>query len=493
MLLIKNCEILQAAPNNQFELTKGDIAISDGNILYVGHVPESFKSERIINAEGKLAIPGLINAHTHSYANLLKGLVENLPLEPWMYYAFLAGIMDEEDVYASTMLGCLEMIKTGATACIDHIAYNREGLDSALNAYVESGMRVAMAPMVSDLPYYKTLPIDEHEIPIEIFHEMNQSKVKSAAEIIELCREVIENWHFKNEGLITIMLGPSGPQRCSQELLIDLVKLARQYNLGIHTHFVETKIQSITALKRYNLTMGEYLDQLDVIDDRWSLAHSVWVSDKEIELLASKGPTVVHNPASNLSLGSGISPINKFKKSGVPLALGTDGCNCGGNQSMFGSMSLAAMLSKVTTPNHEEWQNSTDILMMATRGGARALRMEDQLGSIESGKKADLVLLDLDSSYLTPRVNLVNQLVYSETGQSVDTVIIQGKVIMEGKVVQTFNEKKVLDLVQKRFENLKEKIEMTLSRSKKQMAFIDEIYKREATREIDFHRSVYWS
>ncbi|WP_338833218.1 Melamine deaminase [Moorella humiferrea] len=492
MLLIKDCDILQYNAEGRWEVISGDIAVKDGEIFAVGATPEDFTAREIIDGRGKIALPGFINAHTHSYANLIKAYGENHPLETWMYYAFLAGSMEPEDIYLSTLLGCIEMIKSGVTSCIDHLASGLEGLEAALKAYQEAGIRAVMAPMVSDKYYYQTLPVKGEDLPAEIKSEFEKTKPKSAAFLIELTETLIKKWHQKDEGLIGVMPGPSGPQRCSEELLIGLAELARKYDLGLHTHFVETKLQAITAFNRYGCTMAQYLDRLGILDDRWSLVHSVWLTDEDIRLLGTRGVSVVHNPASNLTLGSGISPINKMANNGINISLGTDGSNCGGNLTIFRSMALAAMLSKITTPVHEDWRWSSEVLTMATVGGARAMRMGEKLGTIETGKKADIILLDARTSFLTPRIDLVNQLVYSETGESVDTVIVQGKVIMRNRKITTFNEEEILARAQERFAFIQEKLQRLIGAAEKQIRFVDGVYKGEINKELGFHRTAAW-
>jgi cytosine/adenosine deaminase-related metal-dependent hydrolase len=492
MLLIKDCEILNCNDNNSWTTVKGDIVVENGQILHVGDVPGNPTAQKIIDGRGKVAMPGLINAHTHSYANILRAKGENYPLEMWMYYAFLAGLLDEEDVYISAMLGNIEMIRSGVTSCIDHLSCDRDGLEAALKAYVNSGMRVTMSPMVSDKVYHETIPVDDGDIPEEIVREMIRKEPKTADYLMDLCIELIEKWHNSNNGRISIFPGPSGPQRCSEKLLVGLAGIAGKYDLGIHTHLVETKVQAITAHRFYGCTMAEYLDNLGILNNRWSMAHSVWVSDSDIELLADRGVKVSHNPASNLTIGSGISPVNKFVDAGVKVALGTDGSNCSGSQNMFRIMSLAAMLTKITTPDFEDWRKAGEILAMATKGGAQALLMEAELGALEPGRKADIVLLDSDSPSLAPRIDLIYQLVYAETGSAVDTVIIDGDVVMEGRQIKTFNEEEILKEAHERFSRFEEKMLPAVSEFQRYMPYIERIYRREIGSSVGFHRTGAW-
>jgi cytosine/adenosine deaminase-related metal-dependent hydrolase len=493
VLLIKNCEILQYQSGKGWDVAKGDIAIRNDEIVGLGSVPDK-AARQVINGTGKIALPGLVNAHYHSYANLIRTYGENQPLETWMYYAFLAGVMDPEDVYISAMLGCIEMIKSGITTVLDHLNFSTgsEGLEAALRAYEVAGMRAVMSPMVSDKFYYKTLPVKDGDLPPQMIREFEAIKPKSAAYIVTACENLIQKWHGKQNGLLGILLGPSGPQRCSDELLIALNRLATKYGLGLHSHLVETKNQAVTAYDNYGCSMVEYMERLGLLNSRWSFAHSVWVSDEDIRLMGRNRVSVVHNPASNLSIGSGIAPINKLRKSGVNVALGTDGSNSGGNLSLFRSMALAAMLAKITTPNHEDWPRSGEVLAMATNGGAKALQMEDRIGTLAVGKKADVILLDGRTSLLVPRMNLPHQLVYSETGQSVDTSIIGGKVVMENRKITTFNEAEILFNAQERYEQLTRKLRPAILQAERQIPYIEKVYRREIRRPLPFHRSAAW-
>lgn len=493
MLLIKNCEIFYFKSENEYELKLGDIAIEDGKIKYLGNVPEDFVAKEIIDAKGKLAIPGLINAHTHSYANFFKGMGQNIPLEVWMYYAYLAGLLGPEDIYVSTMLGCIDMIKSGVTTCLDHLAVSLDGIYSALNAYIDAGMGVVMSPMVTDKEYFDTLPVKKDALPDEILNVISKSKSKTATEVAEFCEEVIRKWHGKNDGMIRVMPGPSGPQRCTDELLLNFKDLADKYDLGIHTHLLETKIQAITAYDFYGRSMVEHLNSLGVLNDRWSMAHSVWLSDNDIKLLSEYGASVVHNPVSNLTLGSGISPVNELYKNSVNIGLGADGSNCGGNQNIFVAMNQAAIISKITTPKYEDWQSDISVFGMATKNGAKAIRLEEEIGTIEVGKRADIVLIDTKTLYLTPRVDIINQLVYNDKGQSVDTVIIKGNVIMQNKEIKTINEKEILEKAQDRYELLVDKIKASIDGAKEQMLYIEKLYKQEIFNDLGFQRTGDWN
>jgi 5-methylthioadenosine/S-adenosylhomocysteine deaminase len=491
-MLIKNCEIFNCSHGGKWKLARGDIEIRDGRITNVGAGLSENGHDRVIDGGNKIAIPGLVNAHTHSYGNLVKTLGENHPLESWVYYAFLAGSFSEEDLYLSAMLGAIEMIRSGVTTCLDQMASNQAGIEAAIRAYAEVGMRAVIAPMLSDKPYYQTLPIEEGDLPEKVLEGMRQRATTTVPAALQLCETLINRWHGWEDNLISIHLGPSGPQRCSDELLVALHQLAERYDVHLHTHLLESKLQMITGWSLYKQSMVDHLQKLGILSSRWAMAHAVWLSDEEIDLLSSHDVSIIHNPESNLTLGNGICPLNTFRKAGVNIALGTDGSNCGGNQNLFRAMAVAAMLSKVTSPDYEQWPTAGEVLSMATAGGARALGLGDITGALEPGKKADLVLIDLESPYLTPRVDLVNQLVYSETGQSVDTVVIQGQIVMEAKRIKSFDEQEILARVNDRFPSFKARLQQQIEQAQQEIPLINSIYRREVVKAAGIHRTAHW-
>lgn len=432
------------------ELPRGHLVIENGKIrdIFAGNLEGDLgRFDRVIDAAGKVVLPGLINGHTHAYANLVKATLENLRLEPWMLYIANEGrSMGPEDVYYNTLLGCVEMLKTGTTACVDHLAQGKEGLEAALKAYADAGMRAAVAPMISDRAYYQTLPLSEEEVP----PEMRQPAPATAGELVRMTEELFKEWHGRY-GRLQVMFGPSGPQRCSDELLRECARLAAMYGTGWHSHVLETRVQKVTAQKFYGGSMIRHLDRLGCLSSRTSLVHGVWLDEEEIELVARRQALVVHNPASNLTLGSGIAPLSLYRKYGVRVALGTDGANCGGNLNMLESMKLAALLPRVVVPDQAEWPTAADVLFMATRNGAAVLQEEARLGSLEPGKEADLVIFDPNRSpALLPLQNPVRQLVYGETGQGVETVLVAGRVVVDQGRVTTIDEEHLRNEVEVR-------------------------------------------
>ena len=418
---------------------RGDILVRGGRIAAI-HLDGSAPSDpgvRVLDATDKLVMPGLINAHTHSYANLYKTPAANAPVEVWIPYpARRRSRMSEQAVYTSVLLGCIELLLSGTTTVLDHFAPAPHGLEPAARAYLDAGIRTVIAPQVSDRVFSDTLPGQEGASHDQLRALLPEDPPPSVETLVAACRDFTETWDGR-KGRLHVMMGPSAPHRCSDDLLHGLRDIAEDFQLGIHTHLLETKVQTLTSRELYGGSTVNYLDQMKLVSPRTSFAHAIWLSDHEIQLLAERGASIIHNPYSNLLLGSGIAPILKMRQVGVNVALGTDGPNCSGNQNLFQSMKLAASLPRVLEPDYRLWLQPATVFDMATRGGARALLMDQEIGSLEVGYRADLVLLNLNSPSLVPLEDVISQLVLFEDGRSVDTVLVEGRVVVQDGHVTT--------------------------------------------------------
>jgi cytosine/adenosine deaminase-related metal-dependent hydrolase len=443
--LIENVTI--ATMNAEKKIIKEGYMIFDENIIHEvgeGNYAGERNGVNVLDGKDRIMIPGLINAHTHSYANIVKGTTENVPLEIWMLYIMAEGkYMSRGDHEVSAALGGIEMLKSGTTTFLDHLAQDLEGLRVVANQYKKIGIRSVLTPMFGDRPYALSLPeeIDLGEMGGKP-HGPSSSSAGNWKQLIEMVEDVVKNLLQPEKG-ISVAVGPSGAQRCSDELLIASMDLANKYNLPWHTHLLETKAQEVTAHRQFGKSMVAHLDHLGILNEKVSFAHGVWVSPEEIELIRARGASIVHNPASNLTLGSGILPMIPLKESGVNLALGTDGPNCSGFQSMFESMKLAAILSNTHTFDYTKWITAAEVLDMATRGSARAIGMSDKIGSIEPGKKADFVLLNSKVTNFVPLNNLVWQLVYGRADSAIDSVFVNGNKLVENGKVTSIDEESV--------------------------------------------------
>ena len=462
------CEILY----NTDIFIKNDKIESIGKNININN--EKNPSIKVIDLKGKMVIPGLINSHSHSYANLVKGMGDLLPLEPWMYFAMLVGKFTFDEIRIASLLQVIECLKHGCTSFVDHLGLEYEALDIAMATFANTGIRANVAPMISDKSIDQGLPFEDEDRS----YFTSNKRPKPYTEILAECEKLINKWNGYG-GVLGVLMGPSGPQRCSDELLCSSMELAKKYNIGFHTHLLETRIQAKTGNLFYGRSMVEHLEKIKILSPRVSFAHGVWLTDKEISLIAKHGATIVHNPISNLTLGSGVAPIMKYKEKGVNIALGTDGSNCGGSQSLFISMHLAAVLPRVSTPLFEKWPTALEALQMATLGGSRVLLAEDKIGSITPGKTADIEAINLNQTTYQPLHDPIQQMVYGEKGQGVDMVMVNGKILLENKNLTTIDEGTVINEARKIAKFIRSKKTSWMESTKKQYNIVEQLYRKQ--------------
>lgn len=427
-------------------LDSDQTVIHDGEIWIDGDVivaaggqgtftpPESAKVTRVDGAR-RVAMPGLVNGHVHSYGALLKGSVDAVPLDVFMINAIAgAGNRSPRDAYISAMLGAIEMISTGTTGCLDHCshrpAHTPEVLDAICQAYADVGMRAAVAPMFSDLPFVETLPFEDDMPDAQKLGFLPSDPIPNDA-YFEMVRDAISRW--RDDPYVTIMLGADSPQRCSDALLRRAGAFCADHGVGNHTHLLEARTQWAMSKDRDPRGFVAYLAECGLAGPLSSFAHFIWFSDEDLEHLVAAGTTVVHNPSSNLILGSGIQPLLKLAEAGVPVAFGSDGLNAG-NAVMFEKTRLAALLHRVTETDSTRWLTAGPLLRMNAVNGARMLGADGQRGMLAAGQAADIVLLDQNALTMIPMGEPQTQLVHYETGASVADVYVAGEqVIAAGK------------------------------------------------------------
>ena len=424
----------------------GDILIEDGRIAAVGRVAGDAiaPGTRAMDGRQRLVLPGLVNAHTHSPLNLTKGTGERLshPAFMWMNQADTAHRTPRE-IYVSAMLGCIEMLLTGTTAVIDNFpeqVFGLEDVEAVVAAYRDAGMRAVVALRIFDGEYGDIYPADG-KAPADLANDLRRLsplRPRPVDELRDLCAEAIRRWNGL-DGRLGIFPAPSNPSRCSDGLLRMCQDLAERHDVGVHMHLLETRVQVEIAQRQYGCTMVQHLERLGLLTHRLSCAHTIWIDGEDIARLADRRAVVVHNPESNMKIGSGVAPIPAMVARGVPVALGTDGGSTNDNQILQNAMHLAAILHRPGEPRRDHWITARDVLRMATQGGARAMLQEGAIGSIEVGKRADLVLYDLTAPWWTPLNDPIQQLVYAENGGSVDTVLVDGRPVVEGRRITAFN------------------------------------------------------
>jgi 5-methylthioadenosine/S-adenosylhomocysteine deaminase len=390
----------------------------------------------VVAAEGYWLIPGLVDGHAHGYAALLRGTQNSLPLELWAFYTVLYGrAFDPAALRAAILLGAAERIRAGITGWIDHSPMMHLG-EAALAAHEASGLRVGYAPFLHDVADHALL---EMAVPAPVAHLAGgappldpQHYAAQFAALVETARS--------GSGRVSVLLGPNAPQRCSPAAWGLWQSLRERHAVPVHTHLMETRAQAEIGARGWPGGLVVEMEREGLLGEWLSVAHGVWLTPAERDLLAAHRVTVVHNPASNLMLGSGIMPLLEAQQAGLRVALGTDSANTGGRHDLFEAMRLALMLPRVSEPDHTRWPHGRDVLDMATRNGAAVLGLENRAGRIAAGQLADLVLVRCRSASTLALERGVNALVQHGGPETVDSVMVDGRWVMRGQVLLAFDE-----------------------------------------------------
>ena len=429
-ILIKNALILN--PNN-FEEKKQSLLIKNDLISEISDEIDESNADKIIDADGKILLPGFINTHTHLSMTLFRGLADDLSLDSWLndHIWPMEANLNGDYCYIGALLGAVELIKSGTTTFSDMYFY----MEDVARAVDEAGIRAVLS--------YGMIDFGDAE--------------KREAELKENL-DLFKNCNGMADGRIKVFLGPHSPYTASEELLIKTRQLADEYNMGIHIHVSETQkeIEDVSAEK--GLRPFEYLDKIGFLGPDVVAAHSVWLSDEEIEIIRKNNVKVSHNPCSNMKLASGIAPVSKLIENDICVSIGTDGASSNNNLDLIEELKTASLLQKVSTldPNV---LNSHEALAMGTVKGAEALGLDDEIGSIEVGKKADIILIDTESANMVPDSStLTSNVIYSANGSNVDTTICNGKILMENKELTVLDEQEIYDKAREAIKSLKEAI-----------------------------------
>lgn len=419
-ILIKDAYILTM--NERGDLLKNaDILIEDDIIRHVGNIPGGIKADKIINASRKIVMPGLVNCHTHMAMSLFRNYADDLPLMEWLSQKIwpIEDKLTGEDVYWGTMLSIIESIKSGVT-CFSDMYFN---MDDTARASLESGIRARLAcGMAGSDPEDNTR--------------------------FDLTKRFFNDWNNKGEGRITVMAGPHAPYTCSPGFLKRVAQLAKEMGIGIHIHLSESEKETKDNYDQFGKSPIKHVCDLGIFDVPVTAAHCVHLSQEDMDILAEKNVSVIYNPGSNLKLGNGFTPILDLIKRGVNVALGTDGASSNNNVNMFEEINLAAIVNKGVKKDPTVIPAIT-ALKMATINGAKALGLDRETGSLEEGKKADMIIIDLNKPHLHPIHDIVSSIVYSAQASDVETVIVNGKIIMENYDIKTIDVEKVYENIEK--------------------------------------------
>lgn len=423
-------------------LVRADLLVEADRIAAVEPSLPPRAEVEVVDATGLVVIPGLVNAHTHGHNLLLRGLAGRWTLEDLLNHGpALNARRTPDDHYVSAALSAVEMLRSGCTTAYELFttvpAPTVEDLEAVARAYTDVGLRAVVAGAVADLLFWETVPGLMELLPKALRRRLEEIRVAPAAALLRLGEETIRRLDGAAAGRIRAALAPTIPTQCSDEFLAGCARLAHQHGVGIHTHLSESKVQVVAARRRWGRTAVERLAELGLLGPRFVGAHGVWLTGDDMRRLADAGAVVSHNPASNLRLGSGIAAVREMLDCGLTVALGTDGSMSSDNQNLFEALRLAALVGNVRFPyDPSRWLSAAEVWRMATEGGARAVGLEGRLGALEPGRQADLVLLRADSTALRPMSDVLGSLVYVETGASVDTVVVGGRVVLRaGRVL----------------------------------------------------------
>ncbi len=421
-ILIKNADVISGGEC----LNNHNIGIKDGIIEFVNTTVESannFRADKIIEGSNKIVMPGLINAHTHSPMTILRNYADDLALEEWLFKNILPteALLKPEDIYWGAMLGIAEMIKSGTTCFADMYMH----MDEVARAVTESGIRANLSrgPLVLNFRGRQGIFVDS-----------------------ESCTDYFKQWNNSANGRIKVCVEIHSVYLYDEKSLRVAAELAMQLGAGIHIHISETSTEKENSSKMYGMNPVEACLEFGIFDSPTLAAHCVHLSDNDIRILKDKNVNVVHNPTSNLKLGSGIARVPEMLAQGLNVCLGTDGASSNNNLNMFEEMNLAALIHKGINMN-PKFIKAQDAIKMATINGAKALGFEGEIGLIKAGMRADLIIIDTDKPHLCPVNNLESAVVYSAQASDVDTVIIDGKIVMEGRELKTIDEEQVMHKV----------------------------------------------
>ena len=413
-ILIKNCNLISISDKREKYEPDMDVYISNGKIAKIGKNIENTTNAKVIDTKGKICMPGLINTHTHISMSIFRETLDGYTLQDWLNDKIwpMEDKLTPEDIYYASLLSCIEMITTGTTMANDQYCMAEETIKAAN----ELGMRLEVTRTVNDV------------------QEMQRQRIEELEKLIKEYNNKYEN--------ITLNIGIHGLYTTGEDTVKELIEMAKKYDMNVHMHFCENAQETLDIKKAYNV-----VSPVDVLKKHFTethniLAHVVKVTSKEIDELSKLKVNVSHCPISNLRLGCGIAKVKEMLDKGINVSLGTDGQGSGSNLDMFETMKFTGLLQKGVNENPKNLE-SYEILKMATINGAKALRLDDKIGSIEEGKQADLIILDLNTETCIPNGNIFSSIVYNAKGHNVCHTIINGKLVMENRKIEGIDKEKV--------------------------------------------------
>ncbi|MGM0922305.1 MAG: 5'-deoxyadenosine deaminase [Bacillota bacterium] len=422
-LLIKNAQIISM--NEQNDIFTGDIFIKDDLIAAIGPNLQN-PAEKVIDAASRTIIPGFVQTHIHLCQTLFRGRGDDLELLDWLKKRIwpLEASHDEESVYYSAMLGIGELIQSGTTTIVDMETVHHT--DFAFQAIAAGGIRALSGKVMMDKGF---------DVPAGL-REKTESSIQESVDLLA-------KWNLYDNGRIRYAFSPRFVISCTEQLLKEVRELSIEHDVKVHTHASENQAEIKVVLEETGMRNIVYLDHLGLANERLILAHCVWLDENEKRIIKERGIHVSHCPGSNLKLASGVADTKGLLDMNVSLSLGADGAPCNNNLDMFNEMRLAALLQK---PIHgPAAMDAKTVFQMATIGGAKAVGLENEIGSLEIGKKADMVILNLNQFHTYPsEADPISRIVYSAGRGDVETTIINGKIVMENGIMKTMNKEVIL-------------------------------------------------
>jgi 5-methylthioadenosine/S-adenosylhomocysteine deaminase len=418
-----------------------DILVRGSEIVAVGSGLEAPGIE-VLDARNRLIVPGLINAHYHSHDTLCRGLFEELPLEFWLLYTLPLGAnRSNEELRARTLVGALESIRCGITCVQDMLGLvplDDESTDVVLKAYADIGLRVVYSPMVWDVPPVSMVH-NRAWLPADV-QDMLGSVGRNVQDQIDYLSHQFDK--HPAAGTLHWAVAPFAPQRCTPKMLQACAELSHKHDLPVYTHVYETRGQRLIARERFADHEGSlitYMQRNGLLGSRLNIVHSVWIGRKEMDRMAAADAGIILNHLSNLKLKSGIAPILDIREAGVRIGLGCDNCSGSDVQNIFQAMKTFCLIAAVSDPEPGP-ALAHEALRHATLGNARSAGLQGKIGAIKLGHKADMVFIDLNDTAYLPYNSAARQLVYTETGRGIDSVMIDGRMVMSDRRVTTIDE-----------------------------------------------------
>jgi cytosine/adenosine deaminase-related metal-dependent hydrolase len=418
-------------------LGRGSVMVEDGRIAGIGDSSTLRKNHRVeetISAKGMAVIPGLVDTHIHLAQGLLRGCADDLSLVDWLRERVwpLQGAFTAEDGRVSAELSVLEMLKSGTTSFVGVDVVSRYGFEGIANVVEKAGIRGALAKTIMDSPGYGT---KKSIMPAGLVEE------KDAC--LREARSMARKWNARKEGLAKVWVAPRSLGGCTKELYEEVASFAKENKTRVTMHLAEVSEDVRYAKRNFGKTPFEFIDGVGLAGPGSLFAHMVWLNDSDIARVARTKSSVAHCPSSNTKLASGIPKVPEMLREGVNVGLGCDGAPCNNSYDMIREMKIASIIQKARLLDPQTMP-APQILDMATLQGARAMGMQSEIGSIEKGKRADLVLIDLNKPHLVPHRDVVSTVVFSATGSDVDTVLVNGRVVVKKGEALTLEEERIL-------------------------------------------------